>query len=251
MKRKSFTVAVTGFGPYREYDYNTSISVRDGLPSHIVRKNHPPIHILKYPHDINCIYTEVLSLVPQLWSGQPSVFEPGSASTKPLEIDLMIHIGMHPDDDGWFLEKRARRGKYEQPGDDGKMLARDALRGHPEKLFVDFDVEDLATKVREMVNVSPSLSTNETMPTVETKNSNKDDDTIVKTSYDAGLYFCELISFLSLSVLEKRQEFGRVVFLHVPKKRDEESIARGIKVAIALITVCVDSLPGNYGKSQN
>ncbi|KAL8790315.1 MAG: hypothetical protein Q9213_000667 [Squamulea squamosa] len=223
MKRKSFTVAVTGFGPYREYDYNNSSAVRDGIPNQIIRKGQPPINILKYPHDINCIYTELLQLAPELWSGKRSVYDPGSVSTKPLEIDVIIHIGMHPEDDVWFLEKRARRGKYEQPGDDGKYLARDVLKGQPEKLYVDFDVEDIAARVRGRIP----------------------DDITVQTSNDAGLYFCELISYLSLAILDKRKEFGRVVFLHVPKLRSEESIKRGIKIATALITECVDSLPGD------
>ena len=76
----------------------------------------------------------------------------------------MIHIGMHPDDDVWFLEKRARKGKYEYAGDDGQMLSRDALKGFPEKLCVDFDVEDIAARVRKLVSVS-QLSMNGILPT--------------------------------------------------------------------------------------
>lgn len=175
MKRKSLTVAVTGFGvrqerlyppevikvsrqtnphqPYREYDYNNSAAVRDGLPSQITRNDKPPINIIRYPHDINCIYTELLDLTPQLWNGKRSVYEPGSDSTKPLEIDLMIHIGMHPDDDVYFLETRARRGKYEHSGDDGKFLSREALKGRPEILLVGFDIEDVAARVRRSIPV--------------------------------------------------------------------------------------------------
>lgn len=140
MKKKSYTVAVTGFGVrahpslrlqveetnagqrYREYDYNNSITIRDGIPSTIVRKGKPPINIVKYPHDINCIYFELLDLAPELWSVKRSVYEPKCKSTKMLEINLMIHTGMHPDEDDYILEKRARREKYEHPGDDGKYL---------------------------------------------------------------------------------------------------------------------------------
>ncbi|KAL9576431.1 MAG: hypothetical protein Q9212_007103 [Teloschistes hypoglaucus] len=153
MKKKSYTVAVTGFGPFREYDYNPSNSIRDNLPHHLIRKDKPPIHILKYPHNINCIYTEVLNLTPQLWSGTPSIYDPESMSTKPVEIDLMVHIGMHPDPEGYFLEKRARRGKYEQPGDDGRFLARDALKGLPKKLLVGLDLDGIAARVAESLGV--------------------------------------------------------------------------------------------------
>ncbi|KAL8677682.1 MAG: hypothetical protein Q9224_007170, partial [Gallowayella concinna] len=138
--------------PYREYSYNNSSAVLAGLPDLIPQKDKPPINILKYPHDINCIYTELLSLAPKLWNGKRSVYEPGSTSTKPLEIDLMIHIGMHPDDDIWFFEKRARREKYTLAGDDGKLLPKEALKGQPESLYVDFDIEDVATRVRRTIS---------------------------------------------------------------------------------------------------
>ncbi|KAL8635596.1 MAG: hypothetical protein Q9228_006927 [Teloschistes exilis] len=146
-----------------------------------------------------------------------------SASTKPVEIDLIVHIGMHPDSEGYFLEKRARRGKYEQPGDDGRFLARDALKRLPEKFLVGLNLDGIAARVVE-----------------------SDDSTPIKTSNDAGLYFCELISFLSLSILDQRKEFARVVFLHVPTGKDDECINRGVRVAQALIEQCVDGLPGDY-----
>ncbi|KAL8844014.1 MAG: hypothetical protein Q9176_001709 [Flavoplaca citrina] len=235
MKRKSYTVAVTGFGPYREYTYNNASLIRSGLPSIIITSSNnpqnPPIHILKYPHDINCIYSELLSLTPQLWNGQRSVYEPGSKSTKHVELDVMIHIGMHPDDsEEWFLEKRARRGKYEFAGDDGRCLSKgEAVKGGKEVLSVGFDVEGLAAKVRGKLE------------------SDEDPDTKITISNDAGLYFCELISYLSLSILSERHDFGRVIFLHVPKTRTDESVQKGIKVTKALIEACVESLPGSYG----
>ena len=131
--------------------------VRDGIPAQIKRKDKPLINVIKHPHDIKCIYTELLDLAPELWSGKRSVYDPSSASNKVLEIDLMIHIGMHPDDDIYFFEKRARREKYEHPDDDGKYLSRDALKGLPEKLLVGFDVEDIAARVRQSLPVSHVL----------------------------------------------------------------------------------------------
>ncbi|KAI4190991.1 MAG: hypothetical protein L6R41_000441 [Letrouitia leprolyta] len=153
MKRKSYTVAITGFGPYREFDYNNSSSIRNSIPSTISRKGKPPIKTVKYPHDIKCTYTELLVLAPELWNGKGSVYEPDSNSEKVLEIDLMIHMGMHPNDEGFFLEKRARREKYELPGDDGKFLNRDALKVLPGRLDVGFDVEDVAAKMRRCLPV--------------------------------------------------------------------------------------------------
>ena len=127
--------------------------VRDGLPTLLTRRNKPPITILKYPYDIKCIYDEVLALTPELWSGKRSVYELDSSSQKTVNIDLMLHIGMHPDDDVYFFEKRARRGKYEHAGEDGKLLSRDALKGLPDVLFVEFDVENVVARVAESLPV--------------------------------------------------------------------------------------------------
>lgn len=122
--------------------------VRDGLPALIARNDEPPISILRYPHDIECIYTDVLALTPELWSGKRSVYELDNISShKTVSIDLMLHIGMHPDNSGYFFEKQARRGKYERAGEDGKLLSRDALKGEPDRLFVELDIEGVVARV--------------------------------------------------------------------------------------------------------
>ena len=66
----------------------------------------------------------------------------------------MIHVGMHPDNDVYFLEKRARREKYEHLGEDGKPFPRNALKGQPDRLFVGFDLEDVASRIRRPLPVS-------------------------------------------------------------------------------------------------
>lgn len=143
---------------FARFGRNTSALVHDGLPSHIVRKNRPPISILKYQYDINSIYSEILALGPELWNGKRAVHEPGSASEKALEIDVMVHIGMHPDYEMYFVERRARRERYEHAGGDGRLLAKNALKGQPEKLFVGFDVDELARRMVGMLGVGFRLS---------------------------------------------------------------------------------------------
>lgn len=130
--------------------------VRDGLPNQITRKDEPPIHILKYPHDVKCIYTEVHDLVPELWSGRRSVYEVESKSNKKVSIDLMLHMGMHPDE-GYMFEKRARREKYEYPGCDGRFLGKDALKAGKQTLFVEIDVENVVAKVMKTMPVCLSF----------------------------------------------------------------------------------------------
>lgn len=60
---------------------------------------------------------------------------------------------MHPDDDVYFFEKRARKGKYEHPGEDGRLLSRDALKGQPDRLFVELDVEKIVARVAKSMPV--------------------------------------------------------------------------------------------------
>lgn len=56
----------------------------------------------------------------------------------------------------WLLTSDIRkRGKYEHPGDDGKLLPRDVFKGQLEKLLVGFNVEDVAVRMRRSLPVSP------------------------------------------------------------------------------------------------
>ncbi|KAI4271101.1 MAG: hypothetical protein L6R38_006935 [Xanthoria sp. 2 TBL-2021] len=106
---------------------------------------------------------------------------------------------MHPDDEVYFVEKRARRQRYEHAGVDGRLLAKNALKGQPEKLFVGFDVDEMVGRVVGMLH---------------------------------------------------KKEFARVLFLHVPETNAEASVKRGVDIATALVTACVDSLPGDYKKNN-
>ena len=61
-------------------------------------------------------------LIYQLWSGKRSVYQPQYPGQKPIEIGLMLHIGMRPGDNCFCFEKIARRDGYDQPGTDGVYL---------------------------------------------------------------------------------------------------------------------------------
>lgn len=64
----------------------------------------------------------------------------------------------------------------------------------------------------------------------------------VRLSDDAGLYFCEFQLFLSLAHLYEKKESQRAEFLHVPKETDKPAIARGVKVACALLIELVTDM---------
>ena len=135
------------------YDYNTSAIIRDALPNRIERTGETTITILKYPQNIPCTYSEVRPLISQLWSGRRSVYQPQRSDEEPLEINLMLHIGMRPSENCFCLEKVARRDGYDKPGNDGIYLpAGDAETGGiwgglPERLTPDLDIDRVAARI--------------------------------------------------------------------------------------------------------
>ncbi|KAL8643805.1 MAG: hypothetical protein Q9226_008109, partial [Calogaya cf. arnoldii] len=69
----------------------------------------------------------------------------------------------------------------------------------------------------------------------------------ITASNDAGLYVCELLSYVSLDVLWREKEFARVVFLHVPRGDEEDKVQRGVDVAVGLMEACMEGLLGGMG----
>lgn len=67
----------------------------------------------------------------------------------------------------------------------------------------------------------------------------------VRALNDAVFYVCELLSYFSLNVLREEKEFGRVVFLHIPRCKAEES-EEGVEVGVALMVACVKGLLEEY-----
>lgn len=68
-----------------------------------------------------------------------------------------------------------------------------------------------------------------------------DSKTELKLSNDGGKYLCEFIYFTSLAHAYREGRCGNVMFLHVPKWVDEESIKKGGEVTVALIKTLVNS----------
>lgn len=133
--------------PYKQWKFNTSSMIRDGLPDTLVGHDKSNINILRYPKDIVCKYMDALSEVPKIWSGKREEFEPQDGAKGRVHIDALIHIGMNPGSSAYSLEKRARRDGYEEPGEDGVYLPPSTFNGLPEELHPWFDLDDVAHRL--------------------------------------------------------------------------------------------------------
>ncbi len=153
-----------GVKPYAPgVPYNTSAMVRDAMPDIIERHKAGPIKIVKYPHDIESHYSEVMRVIPELWRGKLSVFDPKCPPNQMIHIDLMLHIGMRRSENCYCFEKKARRDGYEKPGSDGVQLPPgNAERGGiweglPEVLEPALDIELAGGRVAKELPVSVPL----------------------------------------------------------------------------------------------
>lgn len=149
---------LTSVQPFKEWRINPSAMIKDALPENLtVSKNHT-IEIFKYTEDVVSTYDFVLRMVPQVWSGQRHLYRPRSnVDEAPIHVDLVLHIGLNPDHDGFSLETRARRHGYDQPGEDGVRLPSSALEGMPSELRPSFDLEVVKTQVATRVPVSDAV----------------------------------------------------------------------------------------------
>lgn len=145
-----------------EFDFNTSLMVRDALPEAMEQTNKRKIKIFKYARVTRDAYEDVRRVSKEIWSGQRALFlprpEPNDTEEK-VEISVILHLGMvalgwAPDQ--FRFETIARRDGYELPGDDGQHVDSKQLKelGLPESLATSFDIEAAWRKVKEKFPVS-------------------------------------------------------------------------------------------------
>ncbi|KAL2068166.1 hypothetical protein VTL71DRAFT_16264 [Oculimacula yallundae] len=230
-----FTVAVTGNAPFMEFDWNTSLLVRDALPEFIQRPGKEDIRILKFARVTRDMYEDVRRTSAEIWGGRRALFLPEPAASEKediVDVSMVLHLGMVAL--GWNpnvfrFETIARREGYKLPGDDGKHIDSKELKdlGLPETLHTSFDIEAAWRKVKDQYPLKILY---------------QDPDTSV--SDDAGLYFCEFRLYSSLAeplLNEKlRNKSGRVVFQHLPQAHSSEAIELARDVTVAFISALAD-----------
>jgi hypothetical protein len=145
-----------------QWNFNTSLLVRNALPLLIHRPNKPDIAIHKYARTTHDTYTDVRRVSKEIWSGggQRSLFLPelgvGEEDDNTLDIDFILHLGMEVRDEFFGFETRARREGYKKPGDDGVYVDSAELEkeGLPAELYPKFDVEAAYEHVKSLFPVS-------------------------------------------------------------------------------------------------
>lgn len=155
-----------------EFDFNTSLLVRDALPDAIKRPGKKDIKIFKFVRVTRDTYEDVRRVSKEIWDGKRSLFspepQPGEEEDN-LDISLILHLGMvalgwRPDQ--FRFETVARRDGYKLAGDDGQYVDSKELRelGLPETLNTSFDIEaawrsvNERFPVRSMLTLVPSIS---------------------------------------------------------------------------------------------
>jgi hypothetical protein len=145
--------------PFLEWNFNTSLLVRNALPLLIQRPEKPDINIRKYARTTRDTYTDVRRVSKEIWSGQRSLFLPelgAGEEDETLDIDFILHLGMEVRDEFFGFETKARREGYEQPGDDGVCVDSAGLEkeGLPGELSPRLDVEVAFEHVESLFPVS-------------------------------------------------------------------------------------------------
>lgn len=246
--QKIVTVLVTGFGPFKSFITNPSYLIAQSLPEFLypepesfavdapahfaglastrpITTAAPIIRLIVHPEQIRVSYDTASKRAPELIAKH--------------DPDYIMHVGMAAGRDYYTLETLARRDAYRIKDVDGKdglsegesVWRRDNL---PETMWIGWDEDDVLARWRGDV----------------ARTCAGDERAVVRLSRDAGRFLCEFILYSSLAYRafdartgdEKAQERkGKAAFLHVPGGIDEESIARGHRVAEAAIRAFVGS----------
>lgn len=230
--KREVTILVTGFGPFQaKYPVNPSFEITRSLPQEL-----PPsaadgsqVTIIAYGTPIRVCYETVRELVPKVHESYID------------NVDLVLHIGMASGRNFYTVEEIGRRdGYYKNKDLDGKTLPEDdgLLR------FADCPVS-MTTSLN-----YPAVLRRWQMMMLGLPEDSPGFGADCQPSNDAGNYLCEYIYFNSLAWYGRRSgnlidgmaSDRPVLFLHVPAESDEEALARGRVVTLALIEAMVEEL---------
>lgn len=237
-KKREVTVLITGFGPFQDkYPVNPSFEIARLLPQELPAADGSKANLIAYGTPIRVCYESVRELVPKLHESYID------------SVDLVLHIGMASGREYYTVEEMGHRDGYYKSKDlDGKTLPEDdgLLR------FADCPVNmtsslDYAAVLRRWQSIVVGLPENSPGFGADCRPSN-----------DAGNYLCDYIYFNSLAWYGRQSgsltggmaSDRPVLFLHVPADSDEQALAKGTDVAVALIEAMVEELCLSRAKCQ-
>ncbi|KAJ9194575.1 hypothetical protein DTO164E3_7242 [Paecilomyces variotii] len=253
---EDISVLVTGFGPFKTHNVNSSWLVASSLPSTLVLPGKPSsvtpegrpaarqISIYTHPSPIPVSYSAVRSTV-------PAIVEEFASIHNGRRPDLIIHIGLASTRNYWSVETLARRDDYRMGDVNGELGYESGekfwkeqglppvLRPGPATTMstdVAPAVEPTAPLVAPVSRVSPYPADDHFL---EVWKSFAPAGTDIRISHDAGRYLCEFIFYTSLAQALQEGRDRSVVFFHVPSWHDEANIKVGTETAVALIKALV------------
>ncbi|KAK7755298.1 hypothetical protein SLS62_002804 [Diatrype stigma] len=246
-------VLVTGFGPFQHFTINPSFEIVSRLPPSL-----PGIRVLAHPDPLRSVYRSLLETAPRL--------------IREHRPDVVVHVGLAPDQTYFCVEQSASRDGYHQvPDMERRVLTKAESRTvfnnsgggagknkkknmvvSPEVLETSFDLPGVLEAWKRRLSWNPALSVGGGGGKMGAKAAAKggkapssDAAVDVRHTDDVGNYVCGLLYYASLAELAQRGGGGDgsryVVFLHVPPLRTEEEFHRGSLVLAALVETLVEA----------
>ncbi|KAL1846652.1 hypothetical protein Plec18167_004963 [Paecilomyces lecythidis] len=262
---EDISVLVTGFGPFKTHNVNSSWLVASSLPSMLVLPGKASsvtpeggpaarqISIHTHPSPVPVSYSAVRSNVPEIVDEYARVHN----GRRP---DLIIHIGLASTRNYWSVETLARRDDYRMGDVDGKVGYESGEKIWKEQGLPPLlrpgpaDGRSLSRPATTMSTVvAPAITSTAPLvaPASRVSPYPVDDHFLevwksfapagsdIRISHDAGRYLCEFIFYTSLAQALQEGRDRSVVFFHVPSWHDEANIKIGTEIAVALIKALV------------
>ena len=195
VNKKPRTVLVTGFGPFDDYEVNSSWEAARLLPTMGLRARGEEVVVVA--KEIRVSYKEVKERIPALW--------------EEIKPDLCIHVGVFSKRVINY-ERFASNSGYSKPDVDLCLPEPSTIR--PDKLKTSLNLTELSQQVVGIV-------------------AKGGDEVEIEVSHDAKQYLCEFIYYTSLHLNKGPVLFVHVPPLDEPYSR--EQLARVLKHTIETI----------------
>ena len=197
VNKKPRTVLVTGFGPFDDYEVNSSWEAASLLPTMGLRARGEEIVVVA--KEIKVSYKDVKERIPALW--------------EEIKPDLCIHVGVFSERVIKY-ERFASNNGYFLPDVDSCLPESTIHPGSPDKLETSLNLTELSQQVAGIV-------------------AKGGDEVKIKVSHDAGQYLCDFIYYTSLHLSKGPVLFIHVPPLDEPYSR--EQLAHVLKHTIETI----------------
>ncbi|RPA99084.1 peptidase C15, pyroglutamyl peptidase I-like protein [Choiromyces venosus 120613-1] len=224
--KKIIRVWVTGFGPFRNHNANSSWAIVNSFkPQATIMTDTCKIILLPHPNHLRVSYHAVRTQIPPLHAISPHIF------------DYMLHVGLGAPGE-YRLERRAFEEGY-MYGDVDNRLVNDEDAPPNRDIFLSEGVKEREPGGREFsCGLDLEWIVGQVEKPVETEK------LPIKVSDDAGRFLCEYLYYSSLKAAcdkegKDRLRSEKVLFMHVPSLGEPFGVETGRKVLVELVKAMV------------